>query len=131
MAKMNLVVGKADFQDTVSSLFGVLDCESQLKTSRIATTAKQKSDELARSIRKESKKEIALREKREARDELIRATNAQAAIEQANRMPSKCRKLLRQARKFLPATHKIILEASPIGILRKLVRSNQTVPASA
>lgn len=129
MTKRTLVVGRTNFSDTVSTMFGVLDCESQIKTSRVETTERQQSDKFARIGRKESKKEIALRKKREAREDLIRAANAQAAIEQANRMPSKCRKLLRQARKFLPATHKIVLETSPVGILRKLVRNGQPMAA--
>ncbi|MDD2745750.1 MAG: hypothetical protein PHU93_04390 [Candidatus Gracilibacteria bacterium] len=129
MVKKTLVIGDKGIQDAVASQFGVLDCVSQLKTSRVVALSRQQTDLAARKVRKSVKLEAAMRQRREEREKLEREAVIQAALAQANSKPGSCKKLLKQVRAILPLTHKIALVPAKVGFMRTLVRPNQAMTA--
>ena len=123
MARKILVAKTDGLLDAVTSLFGVIDTEAQLKASRILGSARRKLDTLARNARSSRKKHVALRERRQERSESIKAKQAQSILTRANQRPSHCRRLLKLAKQALPAGHMIALVPSTVGFQRQLDRA--------
>lgn len=122
MVKKSLVAGKNGVSDAVACMFGVLDCEIQLKTSRVHKAIRRKLDRMARNGRHETKQQVALREQQQERIEMIRAKHAHTVLALANNQPGKCRKLLKVVRSNMPTGHKIVLVPGDIGFRRQLVQ---------